>query len=186
MNTTLLKKCRYWPFYCEENVWRLCNRIENRALDAWAIIVTGKAGPVAYLKQRFAHVEEPLILWDYHVFLLFREANSAWQVLDRDSQLQQPCSATTYFGASFPDRKFVAPATRPIFRRIEAKMYQKTLSTDRRHMRDAHGEYRNTPPPWPPIGQGHNLNRMIDMEDAFVGEILELPELESKLASDPS
>ncbi|MAJ59236.1 MAG: hypothetical protein CBC48_03935 [bacterium TMED88] len=173
MNTTLLKKCRYWPFYCEENVWSLCQAACGQPVDARAVVVTGQDGPVAFLRQRALPAEECILTWDYHVFLLFREPHRSWKVFDPDTILPQPCSADVYALGSFPDLDPTASGYRPRFRCVEASLYVKTFCSDRRHMRDASGQYFQTPPPWPTVGHGHNLDRLIDMSDPFVGEILD-------------
>ncbi|MCH2187717.1 hypothetical protein MK280_17825 [Myxococcota bacterium] len=172
MNTIFLKKSRYWPYYCEENVWSLCQAACSQPVDARAVVVTGREGPVAFLRQRALPPEELMMTWDYHVFLLFREPNRTWQVFDPDTVLPQPCSAHVYALGSFPDLDPSSSAHRPQFRCIEASVYLKTFCSDRRHMRDAAGRYFQPPPPWPTIGHGHNLDRLIDMSDPFIGEIV--------------
>ena len=60
--------------------------------------------------------------------------------------------------------------------------YREVLATDRSHMLDASGHYRVPPPPWPAIGTGTNLMRLVDLDDPIAGEIVALSELPAALA----
>ncbi|MDG2048631.1 MAG: hypothetical protein P8M78_00580 [Myxococcota bacterium] len=165
MNSTLLENSPYWPYYCEENIWALCRTLKGQQVEARAIVVTGRDGPVAFLGQRVAPSQENLLMWDYHVFLLFREPGQGWQTFDPDTVLPRPSSVDAYCKGSFPALENSSLAHRPLFRCIEAPVYLKTLCSDRRHMLGTDGQYLQPPPPWSRIGQGHNLDRLIDMSD---------------------
>lgn len=186
MNKLFLEKSRYWPYYCEENVWNLCQAAHSQPVEAQAVVVTGRAGPVAFLKQRALPPDEHIMTWDYHVFFLFREPGRSWQVLDPDTVLPQPCSTNAYALGSFPELDPSASAYQPVFRCIEASVYCETFCSDRRHMRDASGRYHQPPPPWPTIGHGHNIDRLTDMNDPFVGEILNVPAFRLRFGDNPS
>jgi hypothetical protein len=43
-------------------------------------------------------------------------------------------------------------------------------------------EWQSPPPPWPTIGDGgSNLMRFVDMDDEFLGEVLDLEALRKRL-----
>jgi len=173
-------RARYCPLFCEENVWQLCDALAGHGVEALAIVVSNLARCVAVFHQRAARAPGSYVAWDYHVVLAVRDAGE-WQIVDADTTLPGPCPAADYLAASFPDLPESASAYRPRFRVVEAAAYHDTLASDRRHMRGTDGGWLSEPPPWPLIGSGHNLDRFIDMDDTFVGEVLDLPGLRARL-----
>jgi hypothetical protein len=170
---------RYWPRYCEENVWRECEPSALDGAEACAVFVSNTDRTVAMWEQRSAREGRPVV-WDYHVFLSVRRTSS-WIVIDPDCRLTGEIPTAAYFSRSFPDLPAGLASLRPRFRVVPAAVYREALCTDRSHMR-ADGEWLSEPPPWPAIGSGTNLMRFVDMEDAFLGEILGIDELRSRLA----
>ena len=102
-------------------------------------------------------------------------------MIDPDCRLTGEIPTAVYVDRSFPELPAGLASLRPRFRVIPAAVYRGALRTDRSHMR-AHGEWLSEPPPWPAIGRGTNLMRFVDMEDVFLGEIMGLDELRSRLA----
>lgn len=183
MSGDLDVNARYWPCYCEENVWHLCDALDSRdavEAEALVIVVSNRAGHVAMYRQAAAHAPEAPVAWDYHVVLAMGRPGE-WLIYDADTTLPQPCSADDYLSASFPDLPETSADYRPLFRWVDAASYRATLATDRRHMRTASGEWLRAAPTWPPIGRGHNLHRFIDMDDRFVGAVVDLAGLRGRL-----
>ena len=170
---------RYWPRYCEENVWHACDPSALAGTEACAVFASNADRTVALWEQRSAPQGRPVV-WDYHVFLSVRRT-SGWIVIDPDCRLSGEIPAALYIDCSFPELPEGLGSLRPRFRVVPAAAYHEALCTDRSHMR-AHGEWLSAPPPWPAIGSGTNLMRFVDMEDAFLGEILGTEELRSLLA----
>jgi hypothetical protein len=170
------------PYYCEENVWQLCADPRVDGTPRAAIVISNAARTVAVACQRAApRADQPV---DYHVVLAARGAHG-WAIWDVDSTLGSPVPLGNYLRASFDaPRGFAAPYSAR-FRVIEADCYRRTLATDRSHMLDASGRHRVPPPPWPAIGSGTNLMRLVDMDDAIAGEVVDLPELPAALARLP-
>ncbi|MCA9710154.1 MAG: hypothetical protein KDK70_30220 [Myxococcales bacterium] len=168
------------PFYCEENVWQLCADPRVEGEPRAAIIVSNAIGQVAVAHQRAAPRPDRPVIWDYHVILAARPA-TGWVIWDLDSTLRMPAPLMVYLRASFgyPDGQPEPYAAR--FRVIEASVYRRTLATDRSHMRDASGRLRVPAPPWPLIGEGTNLMRLVDMDDDWVGRVVSLAELPAAL-----
>ena len=158
---------KYQPFYCEENVWHLAD--EMRGSHARVLFVSNVNRACAMFKQRAG---DPIV-WDYHV-VLYAEG----KIYDRDSRLGFPVSFEEWVAGTFPVElpEFFAPR----FRVIDADRFLEVFASDRSHMRTAEG-WRSPPPPWPPIGEGTNLMRFVDMEQEFEGRLVELGKLQDAL-----
>jgi hypothetical protein len=174
---------RHQPFWCEENVWHLCQEPDLADQRRQVAVITGAGGHVAIWQQRAAAPGAP-VAWDYHVILL--ALATAWEVWDLDTRLPCPVAAEDYLARSFPAPGRVPVDLQPRFRLLPAEQYVAELSSDRSHMRRADGGYRQPPPPWPPPGAGRapNLARFIDPADPFLGERCDLAGLRRSLALD--
>jgi hypothetical protein len=80
--------CSYTSCFCEENVWKMCERLrdritESRAVDApvaarlediYAVVVSslGRCVPLFWQRASTERRHDYLVQWDYHVFLLHR------------------------------------------------------------------------------------------------------------------
>ncbi len=170
----------YCARYCEENVWHRCAEPREANSTALVLVISNHQQRVAVFEQRAARAPGQPMAWDYHVVFAQSDA-SGWWVIDVDSTLAIPCRADRYLAASFPILPERLSAYRPLFRVVDAATYRDRLATDRRHMRDGRGLYLSPPPAWPPIGEGHNLDRLIDMRDPFVGEVVDLDGLRERL-----
>ena len=168
----------YQPFYCEENVWHLCGHPEVGGPQREVVFITNPAKTVALWEQRASELEEGLVAWDYHV-VLATGGERGWQVWDLDSRLPWGTSASRYLERTF---RPVRAELRPAFRAVQAAVYQRTFASDRSHMRSQSGVWARPSPPWPRIGQGHNLERFVDLDDPFVGRVLTLEQLRQRLA----
>ncbi|MCR9160090.1 MAG: hypothetical protein ACE37F_37795 [Nannocystaceae bacterium] len=161
---------RYCPFYCEENVWHLANDPQVGQGPRHVLLISNAARQVALWQQRAGAAENGgLVVWDYHVVL-----TCAAKVWDLDSRLAQGVVLAEYLAQTFrgaPER--FAPA----FRVMPAEVYRDALASDRRHMRAEDGAYRQPPPPWPAIGQGHTLDALLDFERGEPGVVVDLPGL---------
>lgn len=160
------------PYYCEENVWRLCAEPTIVGRPRAAVVISNVARSVAVNHQRAAPSPGSPVVWDYHVVLAAR-TDGAWMVWDVDSTLGMPVPLAHYLNESFGLPEGFGEALAPCFRVVEAQQYRDVLATDRRHMLDGDGRYQVAPPPWPPIGTGSNLMRFVDMEDDIAGTVVE-------------
>jgi hypothetical protein len=177
----------YQPFYCEENVWRLCQDPRLEASERLVAVITGSGQGAAerrcaFYHQRLASAEGEPVLWDFHVVLLARV--HGWQVWDLDSDLGAPVPAGQYLGATFGDQQLIPAPLRPRLRLIDAGTYVARLRSDRSHMRDPAGHFLQPPPPWPPPGWGreNNLAAFLDPDQPFLGEVVSLAGLRARLA----
>lgn len=171
----------YCAYYCEENIWQLCADPRVLGRPRAALVISNPARTVAVGCQRAAPRPDLPVVWDYHVVLAAR-GPLGFEIWDLDSTLGMPLALLDYLRRSFGwPHGFAAPYDAR-FRVIEAARYREVLCTDRSHMRDASGHYRVPPPPWPAIGTGANLMRLVDMNDPIAGEVVALSELPAALA----
>lgn len=159
------------PFFCEENVWLLCRDAPWQARMS-AVVVANAAGTVAMWAQRAADVDP--IIWDYHVVAVVDDDARGPLVVDSDCRSGLILTLPDWLRASF--RAGIRGAFLPDFRVMRAADYVDVLASDRRHMRDAHGEPTRPFPPWPPPHPEREgtLSRLIDVDDGIAGVVVEL------------
>ncbi|XP_006879374.1 PREDICTED: protein N-terminal glutamine amidohydrolase [Elephantulus edwardii] len=147
--------CAYSSCYCEENVWKLCEYIKNR--DQYP------------LEECFAVFISNERKMDYHVVLLHVSSDGQSFIYDLDTVLPFPCPFDTYVEDAFKSDDDIHPQFRRKFRVIRADLYLKHFASDRSHMKDSSGNWREPPPPYPCIETGDskmNLNDFISMNPA--------------------
>jgi protein N-terminal glutamine amidohydrolase len=163
-----MKQARYWPFFCEENVWHLCSdreAIEGPVEGRRVVFVSNARKRVAMRHQRAGRGGD--VVWDYHVVLL-----AEGRLWDLDTTLGFGIAPAVWLAESF-----VAGPLEPRFRVIDAPSYLASFASDRSHMIGADGRPLQPLPPWPPIGKGMNLMRFVDMVEPFLGEVTDAPGL---------
>lgn len=162
----------YCPYYCEENAWHLCAHPALGEGQREVLIVSNPQRQVAVWRQKASPLGGRIpVLWDYHVLVATVHPHSA-RIWDLDSTLGLDVDAGSYLQATF---QRAPPEYLPQFRRVSAEDYRALFASDRRHMRQPGGAFTVDPPAWAPIGNGHNLDRWVDMVAPFVGEVLDLP-----------
>ena len=169
---------QYCPYYCEENIWQLCNQFGIDNTHWLAILISNPARQVALWQQcAITNTQQP-ILWDYHVIAAQQQLHH-WHIWNLDSRCGLPTPAHAYLQQSF---RPTTAMLQPLFRVMSSGEYLATLASDRRHMRDASGRFLQPPPDWPSIGHGHNLHQLIDMQWHGAGETLDLAALTKRLS----
>lgn len=114
---------------------------------------------VPMFQQKAGASGDVSVCWDYHVILLcFREGEGQAVVYDIDSLLPYPCPLGEYLTHSFP-YEWPFPFG-PLFRVVPLDTFLGHFSSDRSHMRDNSGNFRQPPPPYAPIAGGENPNNL--------------------------
>lgn len=159
-----MKQPRYWPYFCEENVWHLCSDRDaiDSPLEVRQVVFVSNARKQVAMRHQRAGRGGPVV-WDYHVVLL--AADRLW---DLDSTLGFGIPPALWLAESF-----IAGPREPRFRVIEAPAYLASFASDRSHMIGKDGQPLQPLPPWPPIGQGMNLMRFVDLVEPFLGEVVD-------------
>jgi hypothetical protein len=157
-----MKGPRYWPYFCEENVWHLCSdgdSIQGPIEGRQVVFVSNPRKQVAMRHQRVGSGKA--VVWDYHVVLL-----SGGKLWDLDTTLGFGISPAYWL-----EESFFGSSLSPRFRVIDAPAYAASFASDRSHMIRSDGRPLKPLPPWPPIGKGMNLLRFVDMVEPFLGEL---------------
>lgn len=182
---------RYWPYFCEENVWWLAKASDSAV--GFALFISNLSVSVVIAQQRAGTAPQGIVCWDYHVVWLQRVAD-VWMVYDYDTTLAGAQSVVwptvagvpleRYLAESFPKLETSQVRFDPLFRLIERAEFCESFSSDRSHMRGAGGAWLQQPPTWPPIGVGNTLTLMRDMSSAQFGDAINLPALIEYFALD--
>ncbi|XP_024107387.1 protein N-terminal glutamine amidohydrolase isoform X2 [Pongo abelii] len=162
--------CVYSSCYCEENIWKLCEYIKNHDQypleECYAVFISNERKMIPIWKQQARPGDGPVI-WDYHVVLLHVSSGGQSFIYDLDTVLPFPCLFDTYVEDAFKSDDDIHPQFRRKFRVIRADSYLKNFASDRSHMKDSSGNWREPPPPYPCIETGDskmNLNDFISMD----------------------
>lgn len=168
----------YAPYYCEENIWQLCQNDDFRDFDRKVVFISNENRTCALWNQRASSSPGEPVLWDYHVILLVKA--DGWQVYDLDTVLGAPLSVEQYIDSTFGDES-VPEEFQPQFRVIDANDFAANFSSDRSHMLTSGGQWQVPPPPWPAIVRegGSNLMEFVDMQKPTFGIVMKLPEFTS-------
>lgn len=180
----------YAPYYCEENIWQLCQDEEFAQSESKVVLISNARRSCPLWFQRAGGGGSEPVFWDYHVILLCRGSHpsngaeisgaamteASWNVFDFDTVLGLPVDFSTYVQQTFMFLGPPLPTFEPWFRVVASDEYAKVFSSSRNHMKDQHGQWLVPPPPWPAITQAgsDNLMELIDMEKSICGEVMDL------------
>lgn len=176
---------KYTPYYCEENIWYLCQGRQFEEFEKYVLIISNQYGGCEFRNQKLCLSPNHSVCWDYHVILIYREFH--WLVWDLDSTLHMPATLNFYLESTFRNDTIDAGEHPPAmqFRPLTAEKYIKKFSSDRLHMRNERGDWLQPPPPWPPIirDSGLTLSQLTDMTSDCAGSILTIQQLRDKFDS---
>ena len=165
----------YQPYYCEENVWRLCRRAPQGDASLYAVFISNALGAVPLWSQRAAQSAGKPVFWDYHVVAVSRDGGEA-RTWDLDSRLSVPVGFERWWAQTFPLMEALRRELQPRFRLLPAEEFLETFSSDRSHMLDDDGAWRHPPPPWERIydaEEGMNLREFTEMSDERRGSLFD-------------
>jgi len=162
----------YQSCYCEENIWKLIQRLQNdnQISDAFVVFISNSNKTIPIFQKDGTH-----IIWDYHVIAVCR-LNGEWFVYDFDAtQLQFPCHFDEYVKYSFQPGVKLKPIFQRKFRIINSTTYLTSFSSDRSHMLLPDNTYAAEPPSWPCIQvdsiKTNLFSHFIDMEANSFGNV---------------
>ena len=172
----------YQAYYCEENVWKLCQQDAISGLKK-AVLITNRERCCPIWNMKASPKGQP-VFWDYHVILMAKPQEQ-WLVWDLDSTLATPLPAPEYLTQSF--QKNLPKAQQPAFRMINASLYGTTFSSNRSHMKDRYGNWLAPPPSWPCILNGPpTFLQWLDLDQTQQGEWLDLNDFTQKVTLKPT
>ena len=119
-----MNQARYWPFFCEENVWHLCSdrdAIQGPVEGRRVVFVSNARKRVAMRRQRAGRGGD--VVWDYHVVLL-----AEGRLWDLDTTLGFGIAPAVWLAESF-----VAGPLEPRFRVIDAPSYLASFASASGH-----------------------------------------------------
>ena len=158
----------YQPYYCEENIWQLCQH--DGFKQSFVIFISNAKKSFTMLNQRAAKAPYLPVFWDYHVVLLVEEKSN--YIVDFDTTLSFCSDLDFYLSQSFLRHSLLDPDVLPLFKVIPSDVYKTHFSSDRSHMKTDEGWYA-PPPDWGRIGdEGSNLSDFIDMNNNEFGDVL--------------
>lgn len=177
-------QCIYTPYYCEENVWQLCQLVEKNCPQllhhCFAVFISNDVKQVPLWCQK---ASKGFVLWDYHVIMIIKQDDQQQSlVYDLDTTLTFPCSFQQYLNDGIRSESEFIEKFKRKFRVIGAKEFLATFASDRRHMLMPSGsDYQQPPPTYPPIKTSmsdHNLDTFISMDSSKgVGQVMDVSEL---------
>ncbi|XP_042529171.1 protein N-terminal glutamine amidohydrolase isoform X1 [Dipodomys spectabilis] len=174
----------------EENIWKLCEYIKTHAQcpleECYAVFISNEKKMIPIWKQQARPGNGPVI-WDYHVVLLHTSSGGQSFIYDLDTVLPFPCPFHTYVEDALKSDDDIHPQFRRKFRVIRADSYLKNFASDRSHMKDSSGNWREPPPPYPCIeteDSKMNLDDFISMDpDVGWGAVYTLSEFVHRFSS---
>jgi len=160
----------YKPYYCEENIWHLCNNFKPHNFEKYVVIISNAQKECAFSYQQLGSPNNNnTVIFDYHVILVVLHDN--WHVYDFDTILGFPVLLEEYSAKTFQNR--YRTKNLPYFRIIPADDYSTLFSSDRSHML-IKGRWIQPPPAWPKIfKESSNIRDFIDLKNDFIGHTMD-------------
>uniref|UniRef100_A0A0L8I3D4 Protein N-terminal glutamine amidohydrolase n=1 Tax=Octopus bimaculoides TaxID=37653 RepID=A0A0L8I3D4_OCTBM len=140
-------RCHYDRLLNKENEWEEESLPYVDPIEGPAIRVDSTGVPIWH--QKIGKPNEPVV-WDYHVIFLWRLEGESY-VYDLDSSLPFPCKLEMYINEAIKSDDILQPQYHRFFRVIDAKIYLRHFASNRKHMLDSTGAWRQEPPPYPCI-----------------------------------
>ena len=171
----------YHPYYCEENSWLICRRLEEDGRDPSSLHMTflfSRSRCIAMREQRSVP-SDSIVCWDYHVCVIERAQYGA-RVWDPESRLASPIDLKSYIARSFLEHE--RPEGRALARIVLWTVARTEFGSDRRHMLSG-AVYLHPPPSWPPVGcREHTLPFFLDPTDSRYGVPIDLGALRERFS----
>ena len=117
------------------------------------VFISNEAKTVPLWRQKSAKNAEQIVIWDYHVILIYKHPsnNRNCLVYDLDSDLAFPVDLETYVSNVIRSDDDLEVCYHRKFRIVPAQIFLDHFASDRSHMIDADGKWLQPPPAYPPI-----------------------------------
>ncbi|XP_040580352.1 protein N-terminal glutamine amidohydrolase [Lepeophtheirus salmonis] len=174
----------YTAYYCEENIWRLCEKLIQSGGNLKAIFISNDRKAAPLWNQRLSDPlrNEGAVLWEYHVIALDGDSRI---IYDFDSSIGFKVNFDKYVEMTFHPEWELDPIFQQKFRVIPAEVYLKTFASDRSHMINENGVWRRPPPPQSLIStpeSKNNIQQFISMDsEVGWGKVMTLHEFISSV-----
>uniref|UniRef100_A0ABD2WRS9 Protein N-terminal glutamine amidohydrolase n=1 Tax=Trichogramma kaykai TaxID=54128 RepID=A0ABD2WRS9_9HYME len=176
--------CIYTSCFCEENVWKLCQEVATKhgseLQHCYVAFISNPGRSVPLWRQRAGKDEDKIVIWDYHVILIYSPDERA-VVYDLDSELPFPTHFWKYATETFRRDEALPTEWHRMFRLVTASDYLKHFASDRQHMKRKDGTWIKNPPDYSPICTPtctDNLDSFIDMDpNQGLGTVMTLKQL---------
>ena len=146
----LAKECLYASCYCEENVFKLVKQLQEAGQEhlscSWAVFISNPSRSVPLWSQKAGRGEEHLVVWDYHVILVYC-TGTASLVYDLDSTLAFPSPLPQYCSATLRSDSLLEEPYHRRLRAVPGRQFLATFSSDRSHMVRPLARHQPSPPP---------------------------------------
>ncbi|CAH8464314.1 unnamed protein product [Heterobilharzia americana] len=155
------ERLTYTPNYCEENVYKLLEYMEESysANSAYVVFVSNLNRSVGLFSQVKGDPQmDYFIVWDYHVFLILGSV-SKYVVYDFDSLLPFPTPFVQYFTHGLRWNSCLPERLHRYFRVIPGVDYLNHFSSDRSHMQREDGSWVSPPPSYDRIRGKSSVSR---------------------------
>jgi hypothetical protein len=159
---------KYWPLYCEENIWHLCQHPFFADHQKRVVFISNQSKSCIVCCQKSATTAIAPIIWDYHVVLFAKERSQdaieqptqgQWQVWDLDSTLPLGSCAEQYLSKTLPKLRQGFDHFEPRFVTFDGDKFVQFFSSDRSHMLDGNGNWIAPHPLWNVIESDVNLSQ---------------------------
>ncbi|XP_033127443.1 protein N-terminal glutamine amidohydrolase-like isoform X1 [Anneissia japonica] len=186
-----LNDCIYTSCYCEENVWKLCEKLRDEGRlqqlqDVSAIFISNDAKKIPLWEQKCVD-EGQVVVWDYHVILVHQEAGAESQVYDLDTRLPFPCRFKYYLEMALRTEDHMKETYHRKFRVVSGAVFLDTFASDRKHMKGPDGLWLKPPPMYPCISTKASSNNLADfitmVPSVGVGDVINLNTLVHRFSS---
>ncbi|KAJ7685043.1 N-terminal glutamine amidase-domain-containing protein [Mycena polygramma] len=147
LDPPLLPQMVYTPFYCEENIYVLCEALLSRKAEVSVVFISNESKtvcpscrPPKYAPQAFVQIAlnnqklggQSVVVWDYHVVLWLRARDQQNWIYDFDSSLPFPCLMKDYLAHTFEED--VPFPYISLFRIVTGPTFVEYFASDRSHM----------------------------------------------------
>lgn len=163
-----LKSVPYTKFYCEENAWKLVEHISKNCEDfskCYVIICSNDKKRVPFFHHKTGKVENMYMqIWDYHMFIVWKESKEQVVVYDLDSCLPFPIEFSQYIqlALQLDLMKRMNEEFQRSYRIIKGQDFLSQFASDRSHMIESNGSYYAPPPEYAPIKNEHSTHNLDD------------------------